>query len=312
MVALLEKLKDGAGKAQFEADRLRRLNQGQSTLKGLERQLQTDVAAMGTQVLELRDSGALSQPELIEACRQIDSLQQRISAQREDVERIRQEKARDPSGAVLYGQICPRCQIQLPSDAGFCPECGSAAETVAPPAIPASVLCASCGAPLAEGARFCSTCGASVEVAIPAATTMCPACQASIPAGMAFCVSCGTSLGDHPPEDASPAEPVEWEEAPPHSVCLDCQASIPAEAVFCPECGASAALVPDELAEEVADAEVFEPLMTELVETEAPSEEPEEAPAMVSCASCHVSIPADAIFCPECGGPVVAAPEEQQ
>ena len=44
---------------------------------------------------------------------------------------------------------CPRCQVEIPSDAEFCPECGAKL----------TVVCASCGTANLGGHKFCKKCG---------------------------------------------------------------------------------------------------------------------------------------------------------
>jgi hypothetical protein len=149
MPGFLDKIKSGADKAAFEADRLRRVSQAQSALKALQHDLETQVAAIGQNVLALYDAGALTQPELLALCPPIDSLRQQIAAQEAEVEQIRQEKPPEAPAPVpeqppaaptptpqqpppapapaLHGHICPQCQVQLPADVRFCPECGSKA-----------------------------------------------------------------------------------------------------------------------------------------------------------------------------------------
>jgi hypothetical protein len=166
MPGFFDKLKSGADKAAFEADRLRRQTQAQSALKALQRDLENQVQALGQQALALYDAGTLTQPELLALGPQIDNLRQQISTQEAEIERIRHEKppeamgpAEEPPAAApvperpptpvqaqarseaepppaapvqaaapgLRGHICPKCQIPLPADVRFCPECGSRA-----------------------------------------------------------------------------------------------------------------------------------------------------------------------------------------
>lgn len=49
---------------------------------------------------------------------------------------------------------CPKCSVQIPIDAKFCPSCGTNL---------AGVICKECGAQNVPGAKFCSTCGKPVE-----------------------------------------------------------------------------------------------------------------------------------------------------
>jgi class 3 adenylate cyclase len=49
---------------------------------------------------------------------------------------------------------CPRCQQVTPSDADFCPECGSKL----------AMVCAACGTPNAPTHKFCKKCGQGLGV----------------------------------------------------------------------------------------------------------------------------------------------------
>jgi len=152
MPSFLDKIKSGADKAAFEADRMRRVSQAQSALKSLQQELGAQTMALGQQALALGDAGTLTQPELLALLPSIGDLRQRIAAQEAEVERIRQEKPaeapapapQEPAAApipvpqppaaapapVLHGHICPQCKTELPADVRFCPECGSKAVDV--------------------------------------------------------------------------------------------------------------------------------------------------------------------------------------
>jgi predicted amidophosphoribosyltransferase len=53
---------------------------------------------------------------------------------------------------------CPRCQQDAPSDAEFCPECGTKLAAV----------CAQCGTANASGHKFCKKCGHPLTSAVEA------------------------------------------------------------------------------------------------------------------------------------------------
>jgi len=257
MPGFLDRIKGEAEKAGFEAERFRRLNQAQGVLKGLQRDLERQTAAMGLQALALYDAGALTQPELVTACQQIDGARQRIADQQAQIERIRQEKPPEPVISAQYGHICPRCQIRLPDEVRFCPRCGTQAVDVAPPPPPSGQACAQCHAPLAPGALFCPQCGARVEAAAPAApSAICPSCHTLVPPEAVFCPNCGAAVRPAAPEPPPAVEayqaaaPAESEVQPPLApppdslVCPQCQALNPPEALFCAECGAAVAPAP--------------------------------------------------------------------
>ncbi len=293
MPAFLDKLKEGAGKAAFEADRLRRLNQEQSVVRTLKRQVDAQTAEMGRQALTLFDDGSLTQPELLATCEKIDSLREEIAEQEAKIERIRQEKPPEAPHQALYGHICTQCRIELPGEARFCPRCGSQTVDVAPPSPPSIGTCGECGADLASEALFCSRCGAPVqkeepmEVSKEAEQITCQNCQASIPAEADFCPICGHSVIPTPIE--LPQEGPSWESEirPGQSLCPYCHTPIPDEAIFCPECGKQVVSVPPEQS------------------TWEPPREAEATADQINCPHCSTVIPSEAIFCPECGNPIV-------
>lgn len=147
MPSFLDKLKIGAEKAAFEADRMVRVNQAKSVLRGLQREMASLVESMGTQALELYDAGTLTQPELLTTCASVDELREKIQAQEAEVERIRQEEAPSPDAeepeeapvvlgkqasetpaATSEGITCTNCNSPIPDDARFCQECGAPVE----------------------------------------------------------------------------------------------------------------------------------------------------------------------------------------
>jgi len=165
MPSFLNKLKSGADKAAFEAERLVRLNQAQAAVRTAQRELEAETAALGREALALYDGGVLVQPELLASCEKIEGLRQRVSELEAEVERIREEKppeasepARDAAAAEVPEQAPPPAQIPPAQPAA----------TAAPepqPAAPAPQgrACPNCGNPLRPGVRFCPECGTRIE-----------------------------------------------------------------------------------------------------------------------------------------------------
>jgi len=164
MPGFFDKIKSGADKAAFEADRLRRVTQAQGVLNKLKGELTTQVAAIGARAVELYDGGALAQPELQELCQQMDSLRQQVADQQTEIERIRQEKAPEAAAAAPVptaapaGRPCPNCGTEVPAGVKFCPNCGNKMDVV-----PAPITCPNCGATVPAGSRFCPECGKTIE-----------------------------------------------------------------------------------------------------------------------------------------------------
>jgi membrane protease subunit (stomatin/prohibitin family) len=78
------------------------------------------------------------------------------------------------------GYPCPKCNVNIPSSAKFCPGCGA-------PTPAAGTPCPKCGKPVGTGAKFCPSCGAPAgDAKVP-----CPKCQKPIQPGAKFCPECG-------------------------------------------------------------------------------------------------------------------------
>jgi RNA polymerase subunit RPABC4/transcription elongation factor Spt4 len=321
MAGFFDRIREGAEKAAFEADRLRRLSQAQSELRALFRRLESDTAGLGRRMLQLHDDGALTQPELLEECTAIAPVRQEIEAKEYEIQRIREEKPPEAPRAVAFGHICPKCKIELPDKALFCHVCGSKAVDIAPPTPADSFVCSHCGEGLEPAAALCPHCGTRVQTAAPVASVVCPNCGATIPAEATFCPECGQSrapgaapglaseeggvVTEAPTVVAGPREP----EPRPAEIqaatraCSYCGTMIPEEAVFCPECGQLTARQPDE--EELPPGAV-----TVLAEPPEPEPKPAEIQAATrACSYCGAMIPEEAAFCPECGHFTAPEPE---
>ncbi|HSJ55280.1 MAG TPA: zinc-ribbon domain-containing protein [Anaerolineae bacterium] len=166
MPSFLDKLKSGADKAAFEADRLMRVNQAQSAVRAAQRDLEVETGALGREVLALYDAGVLAQPELLAMCQKIDGMRQQVAALETEVERIRQEKAPDTSaqadvepGADVPAPVPPPTPAATPQRPMSVPP----PVVAATPQPPQAGTCPNCGSPLRAGVRFCPECGTRVE-----------------------------------------------------------------------------------------------------------------------------------------------------
>ena len=218
-----DKMRSGAGKAAFEADKLRRVTTAQAELRGLRDELQKGIALVGRVAFDLHQRGQIDPPELRAVCEQAAAALALVNGKESDIERIRAEQfvepsfaAYEPAGALL----CPAGHGPLPGGARYCQHCGQPGIS---PAAPPAFACPTCNAPLEADARFCANCGqplaASPAPPAPpapaprltdpnqpptvrlggnpgaAAVAPCPSCGAIPPTPDApFCLTCGYPL----------------------------------------------------------------------------------------------------------------------
>lgn len=208
MSSLVNRFKSGAGKAAFEADKLRRLQGAQSAIKPLRNEAERLYLEMGKLAYPLYTQGAISQPELRTAGERLVEMQAQIAAAEAEVERIRAEEFVEPlmGGASHSGLICPNGHGSLSGNAVFCQTCGAAGVNPAPsPATIATITCRQCGKALGSDSRFCPSCGTVVE--------RCTNCGSVLLANALFCAECGTPTAAPPaenPYDAPGYESLDW------------------------------------------------------------------------------------------------------
>ena len=167
MSDFMQRIRGSAGRVSFEADKQRRVLAIQNDLRKLKKQAEEEYEGIGRKAVELFGEGQIKNEELGAACEGVASLQTQIAEMEAEIEAIKVEEYQPPVEET--GRMCPECQVSLPAEAGFCPNCGSEAVDVVPPepeppepeaeAEPAPV-CAECGAEIDPEAAFCSNCGA--------------------------------------------------------------------------------------------------------------------------------------------------------
>lgn len=205
-----EKLKQGAGRAAFEADRRLRLARVESRIGSIKQAMSVQFTQLGEATYQLYKQEALVERGLVTLSEQVRATERQLEEAQAEAERIRLEAAPAPVG-LLVGHVCLRCQVKLPAEAVFCPRCGGPASDIEPPVAAtiggATKSCPSCGRSIPQEARFCPGCGSDVSVPpaqgeekVEAApeTTVCPECGKELPAGAVFCSQCGATIRDQP------------------------------------------------------------------------------------------------------------------
>ena len=189
MSSFLDKLRSGAGKAAFEADKLKRITAVQATIRSLRGDFEKIIVEAGRVAFRLHKAGEVSQPDLLAICERLAAIQAQIQAREQEVESIRGEVFVESLETLAYGHICPNGHGPLPSQDKFCQVCGAQATDVPPPA---ANPCASCGVLLTPDARFCSSCGYTVRPPASAAPQNgCARCGAALLPDAIFCAECG-------------------------------------------------------------------------------------------------------------------------
>jgi predicted amidophosphoribosyltransferase len=290
MENFLGRIRTGAGKAAFEADKLRRVTVVQSTISGLKKEAEKSYYQIGRVAYGLYENGRITQPELQTACDQLAGLQAEIAAHEQEIAAIRAEGFVEPQTAPVqastqYGRICPNGHGAIPEQDTFCQTCGAKAVYAPPPTLAAGMaLCPNCHTPLAAEARFCATCGqlvtppAPVAEPVPAAAA-CVQCGAALLPDAIFCAECGRRV--------ERAETVEQE----------------TDAVGEGETVPELADAPKSAELEMEAADESPPIMDDILELEeiVESEVETAVPETNTCSSCGAPLLSDALFCLECG-----------
>lgn len=164
MPTLFDRLRSGAGRAAFEADKVRRTTVLQAQERKLKDEAEQSLYQIGVVAYDLYRDQRINEPRLLQACERTAILQQKVKQLEQEIEDIRNEEYSSPpsyANALEGTMTCPNGHGDLPQGARFCPICGEEAVALSPPA---SAFCPNCGASLnVSGARFCPECGDAVE-----------------------------------------------------------------------------------------------------------------------------------------------------
>jgi len=114
MSSVFSRIRSGASKAAFEADKLRRIASVQSVIKSLKEEITQAFSRAGYVASDLHRTGRITQPELREACERIASLQAQIAAREREIETIRSQAYVEPTRGPQYGHLCPNGHGVLP------------------------------------------------------------------------------------------------------------------------------------------------------------------------------------------------------
>ena len=242
MAKFFNRIRSGAGRAAFEADKLRRVNSVQSIIKSLQEEINQTFFRAGRVAFELHQAGQVAQPELQQVCGHLTMLHGQVIARGHEIEAIRDQEYVEPRREPQYGRLCPNGHGELPPQAKFCPVCGAQAVSAPPPAA-TSKFCPACGTELLPEARFCPGCGAAVPRPSPAPAAPPPVPEPEAPPVPAVEPSLPVTPAIEPLPPAAQGFPLPPPPALEPLHCPNCGSSLVPEAIFCPRCGEDVASI---------------------------------------------------------------------
>jgi hypothetical protein len=152
------KLKSGAEKVAFEADKMNRLNRAKGELDKVKSQLQAEFAKLGEIYYSSRESGQVTGPEYDQLCQAITSLVQQVEAKNTEVQKIDGEAYGVPATQTATSSIFGQASPQATQDPAPAPEISSS-----PPAADKTTkFCPNCGTEIPVETKFCTNCGSKV------------------------------------------------------------------------------------------------------------------------------------------------------
>jgi hypothetical protein len=137
-MSFFDKVKSGAGKVAFEADKVADAKKVEMDIGGLRKQINEIYTTLGEMSYRRYVATNQETPEFLEVCQRILAVDQKITLKQEELKQIN-------------ARIWQAPQQQQQSQA-----------SPPPPPQQGSKFCPSCGTSVSETTKFCSNCGAKV------------------------------------------------------------------------------------------------------------------------------------------------------
>jgi hypothetical protein len=159
MSGFFDKVKSGAGKVAFEADKVADAKKVEMDIGGLKRSIDGIYTKLGEMSYRRYVATSQETPEFAEVCQQILGIDQKIATKQEELKQI---------NARVYQSATPQQTYTAPPTS-YTPQpsySASPQQYNAPPPPPpqqGGKLCPSCGSPVSDTTKFCSNCGAKVD-----------------------------------------------------------------------------------------------------------------------------------------------------
>jgi hypothetical protein len=151
MSGFFDKVKSGAGKVAFEADKVADAKKVELDINGLKKSIDGIYTKLGEMSYRRYVASGQETPEFAEVCQQIIGIDQRIASKQEELKQI---------NARVWQAAQPQQQSTAPSTTVAPPQQYNTPPP--PPTQQGGKFCPSCGTPVSDTTKFCSNCGAKV------------------------------------------------------------------------------------------------------------------------------------------------------
>ena len=160
MSGFFDKVKSGAGKVAFEADKVADAKKVELDIGNLKKQIDTQYTRLGAMSYQRFRATNQEAPEFADVCNGIVAIEQKIAAKQEELKAInaRQWQAPQPQQPQQYS--APPTSYAPPPSYSPPPQQYSAPPPPPPPQ--GGKFCPSCGQPVGDATKFCSNCGSKV------------------------------------------------------------------------------------------------------------------------------------------------------
>lgn len=152
------KLKSGAGKVAFDADKMARVNRAKGEVSKLKGQIDALLLKLGEVTYNQFTNPGAAAPDITELCQNITDLNHQMAAKNEEVQRINAETyapagAQAPAAVQAAPAPAPAASVQPPAPAAAAPV------EPAPATAAQTKFCPNCGKEMAVTVKFCPDCG---------------------------------------------------------------------------------------------------------------------------------------------------------
>jgi hypothetical protein len=162
MSGFFDKMKSGAGKVAFEADKMASAKKIQFDVMNLKKQIESSYTKLGEMSYRRYVATGQEAPEFAEVCQAIIQVEQKIAAKEEEVRQINARVYQSSVASPMPTSYSPPPSYAPPP--GMQQQSAAAQQYTPPPPPPqqGGKFCPSCGGAVNDTTKFCSNCGAKV------------------------------------------------------------------------------------------------------------------------------------------------------